>query len=84
MFDGGVLMEMLKTFVVRVELFAGVSIEDAAAEMCQLASRIGVRVEARFNGVTLWARPGDDAVKLAKAYHIEIQRAPNLYKIAQA
>lgn len=76
-------MEMLKTFVVRVELFAGTDVRDAASEMCQLADRIGVRCEASFNGVKLWARPGDNPLRLVDAYHEQLQ-SKSQHKIAQA
>ena len=51
-------MEMLKTFLLRVEPFAGSDITSVATELCQLADRVGVRCEAAFNDVKLWARPG--------------------------
>ncbi len=75
---------MLKTFVLCVKVFPGSSIEDVASELCQLADRIGVRCEASFNSVTLWAKPGDDASRLIDSYCKEIKLPPRRLKIAQA
>lgn len=74
----------LATLKLRVELFAGTDVRDASHELCQLADRIGALVEADFNGVKLWARPGDDYLLLAAAYDVEIQRPGHLHRIAQA
>lgn len=76
-------MEMLKTFTLKLELFAGTDVSDAASEMCQFADRIGVRCEAMFNGVKLWARPGDNPLRLVDAYHEQLQ-SKSQHKIAQA
>ena len=76
-------MEMLKTFVLQVEPFAGSDIKDVSVELCQLAGRVGVRCEARFNGEKLWARPGDNPLRLVEAFHAELQK-PCGHKIAQA
>ena len=76
-------MELLPTMIVKVELFAGTDIDDAAHDMCRLAGRIGVLCEAPFNGVKLWARPGDNPAKLVEAFHTELQ-SKRPYKIAQA
>jgi len=76
-------MEMLKTFVLQVEPFAGRDIKDVAVELCQLADRVGVRCEAGFNGVKLWARPGDNPLRLVDAFHAELKK-PGAHKIAQA
>lgn len=76
-------MEMLKTFVLQVEPFAGSDIKDVAVELCQLADRVGVRCEAGFNGVKLWARPGDNPLRLVEAFHVELKK-PGAHKIAQS
>lgn len=76
-------MEPLKSFVVKVELFAGTDIKVAAWEMCELANRIGCKIEAKFNSVTLWARPGDNPMKLAESYDVQLKNGRQL-KIAQA
>ena len=76
-------MEPLKTFVLRVELFAGTDVSDAASELCQLADRIGAHCEAMFNGVKLWARPGDNPLRLTEAYHTQLL-SKSTHKIAQA
>lgn len=75
-------MEFLKTFTLRLELFAGADIRDAASEMCQLADRIGVMCEAQFNGVKLWARPGDNPLRLVEVYDEQLQ-SKLTHKIAQ-
>lgn len=75
--------EALKTLRLQVELFAGTDITDAAQELCQLSGRVGALIEADFNGVKLWARPGDDAALLVASYHEEIKRPGNVYRIAQ-
>lgn len=76
-------MKTLTTMKLSVDLFAGVTVNDAAHELCQLAERIGILCEANFNGVKLWARPGDDALLLAAAYDREIERPGHLHRIAQ-
>ena len=76
-------LEMLSSFVLRVEPFAGSDVRLVASELCQLADRIGVRCEARFNGVLLWARPGDNPLRLVDAFHEQLKGA-NTVKIAQA
>lgn len=76
-------MELLKTLTLRLELFAGTDISDAARDLCQLADRVGVLCEAKFNGVILWARPSDNQQRLAESYFDQLQRPPGHYKIAQ-
>ena len=77
-------LPLLKSFNLKVELFAGIGIDEATADLCELASRLGVRCEADFNGVKLWARPGDDPQRLADSWGEEMKRPANLYRIAQA
>lgn len=76
-------MELLKSFILKVELFAGTDIKDAASDLCELSNRVGVLVEGNFNGVKLWARPGDSPIRLVGAYHIELDSS-RTHKIAQA
>ena len=76
-------MELLKTLTLKLELFAGTDVRDAASDLCQLADRIGVLCEADFNGVKLWARPGDNPLRLADAYHTQLH-SKSTHKIAQA
>lgn len=76
-------MEPLKTFVLQVELFAGVDVRDAAMELCQLSDRIGAHCEASFNGVKLWARPGDNPLRLVEAFQTQLA-SKSQHKIAQA
>jgi hypothetical protein len=77
-------MELLKTMTLKVELLAGTDVRDAACELCQLADRIGVLCEANFNGVKLWARPGDNPLRLAEAFHEQMKRPAHSIKIAQS
>lgn len=77
-------MEMLKTFMLKVEPFVGSDVRDVAVELCQLADRVGVRCEAGVNGVKLWARPGDNPLRLVEAFHEQLKQPSRHYKIAQA
>lgn len=77
-------MELLRTITLKLELFVGTDVRDAASDLCQLADRIGVLCEADFNGVKLWARPGDNPLRLVDAYHEQLKRPPQAYKIAKA
>lgn len=77
-------MELLRTITLKLELFAGTDVRDAASDLCQLADRIGVLCEADFNGVKLWARPGDNPLRLVDAYHEQLKRPAQAYKIAKA
>ena len=76
-------MRFLRSFTIKVELFAGTDIRDAASDLCELADRFGALVEANFNGVKLWARPGDNPLRLADAYEVQL-RSKSTHKIAQA
>lgn len=76
-------MDMLRTLTLKVELFAGTDIRDAACDLCELANRIGVMTESNFNSVKLWARPGDNQLKLVEAYHDQLKNK-HQHKIAQA
>lgn len=58
----------LRTIALKVEFLAGSEISEAAAELCELADRFGVLLEADFNGTMLLARPGDDWRKLVHQY----------------
>lgn len=71
------------SIILKVELIPGTDIDDAASDMCELANRVGTLVEANFNGVKLWARPGDKPLKLAEDYYIQLQ-SMRPSKIAQA
>ena len=76
-------MELLRSITLKVDLFAGVDIRNASCDLCELANRVGVLVEAEFNGVKLWARPDDNPLKLAEAFHLELISGKT-HKIAQA
>lgn len=73
----------MQSIRLKVELFAGAEIFVAASDLCELANRVGTLCEAKFNGVRLWARPGDDPAKLVVAWRDQIKRSPDVYKIAQ-
>ena len=77
-------MEMLRTLTLRVELFAGTDVRDAAIDLCELANRIGVLCEAEFNGVTLWARAGDDPGLLVEDFHKQMSLPEQRFRIARA
>lgn len=77
-------MRFLPTMQLKVQLFAGTYVADAAADLCELASRVGTLCEAEFNGVHLWARPGDDPARLVAAWDEQMKRPSGVYKIAQA
>lgn len=76
-------MELLRTMSFKLELFAGTDVYEAASDLCRLADRIGVLCVADFNGVKLWARPGDDYPRLVDAYFEQLKRPGGHYKIAQ-
>ena len=76
-------MHTPRTLVLKVELFAGSDIREAACDLCELSNRVGVMTEANFNSVKLWARPGDNPLKLVEAYDKEI-KSGGTHKIAQA
>ncbi len=76
-------MNMLRTLTLKVELFAGTDIRDAACDLCELSNRVGVMTEANFNSVKLWARPGDNPLKLVEAYDKAL-KSGSTHKIAQA
>lgn len=54
---------------IKIELLGGVSIEEAAKGMVAFATRIGMPVEADFNGVILCADPDGNATLLVSDYH---------------
>lgn len=73
----------LKTIIFKIELFVGTDIKSASDDLCELSNRIGVLCEADFNGVKLWARPGDNPAILVEAYHEQLRLPEGRYKIAQ-
>jgi hypothetical protein len=76
-------MRLLETLILKVEIFAGEDINSATSDLCELATRIGVRCEADFNGVKLIARPKDSWPRLVDAYYRQLQQKEH-HKIAQA
>jgi len=76
-------MRFLPTMQLKVELFAGTDIVSAVTDLCELANRVGTLCEAKFNGVHLWARPGDDPQQLVAAWDEQMKRPESFHKIAQ-
>ena len=74
----------MSTISLKVEAFAGTTIEDACRDLCALADRVGILCEVGFNGVRLWAYPGTDPAQLAKAWAVQMERTAHVYKIASA
>lgn len=59
----------------KLELYAGSKIEEAAAELCTLADATGVPCEAEFNDVKIEARPGNSTEQLVEAYYKSVSPA---------
>ena len=74
----------MSTIRIKVEAFAGATIEDTCRDLCALADRIGILCEVPFNGVQLWAYPGTDPVALADEWGRQMSRPAHLYRIAKA
>ena len=49
-------------------LSPGMSLKRAAVELCQLATRLNVGVETRFNGLQLIAHPGSAEENIHRQY----------------
>jgi hypothetical protein len=62
-------------FTLKVEMIAGMSIQDAARDLVAMAKKLDCAVEARFNYVHVVAFPNDDAADLAAAYWHENETA---------
>ena len=74
----------MTTISLKVEAFAGTTIDEACRDLCALADHVQILCEADFNGVKLWAYPGTDPGKLATAWDIQMKRPAHLYRIAMA
>ena len=68
----------LRTIALKVEFLAGCEISEAAAELCELADRFGVLLEADFNGKRLLVRPGSDWRDLVAGYNSRLR--PSEYR----
>lgn len=55
-----------------VEIDAGTSQTDAAQELLFFAQRVGITVQAKFNGVRMIARPSDDREAVLAEYEREV------------
>lgn len=71
----------MSSISVHLECLAGTDILTAASEMVDLANRIGVTVELKFNDVTVIAGKGDSAAAIAESFR-EAQESTRSYKIA--
>ncbi len=76
-------MRHLRSVMMKVELIAGTDIRDACCDVCELANRMGCLIEARFNGVRLWAREGDNPLTLEEEYG-KVALSKRDYKVAKA
>ena len=72
------------TLTLKVEAFAGTTIDDACRDLCALADRVGILCEVGFNGVKVWAYPGTDPAQLVKAWGEQMKRPESFYRIASA
>lgn len=61
-------MQQLHSLTINVELTPGSTVRDVACDLCSLADRVGTTVRAKFNDVTMLARPGDNPLDLAASY----------------
>lgn len=75
-------MENLRSITLKVDLSAGTDIREACCDICMLAGRVGCLVEANFNGVLLWAREGDNPLKLVNEYQKAL-KSNIKFKVAQ-
>jgi hypothetical protein len=75
-------MTHLRSITLKVELSPGIDIRNACCDLCELANRIGCMVEAKLNGVLLWAVVGDNPLKLAEAWEREMSSG-KAHKIAK-
>ena len=71
------------TVTLKVESHAGANVRDVAVELCQMADRLEVMCETKFNDVIIMARPGCNPLRLVEAYEKQVLRPVHL-KIAQA
>lgn len=74
----------MSTLILKVEAFAGTTIEDACRDLCALADRVGILCEVPFNGVKVWAYPGTSPAQLVKSWGEQMERPEHVYKIASA
>lgn len=60
---------------IKVDTLAGVMDATAAGGLCCLAEKLGVRVETEFNGITMFAMPGDNWQNVIARYDATKDRA---------
>lgn len=58
----------IENLILRVEVLAGTSIEDACIDAIALADHLRMTIEFKANGVSVLAKPGVEAEKLAEAW----------------
>lgn len=72
---------MRSKLILTVEALAGTGIEDALTEMIALRQRLGVSIQAKFNGVELFVcRDGQTVEEMTQEYHQELIRDANKVK----
>jgi hypothetical protein len=59
----------MSTMALKVDISAGTTIDRAAACTVRLANELDLCVDLDFNGVPLFAFPGDDPLVVATRYH---------------
>lgn len=74
----------MSNLCLKVDVFAGTTIEGACHDLCALADRVGILCEVGFNGVKVWAYPGTDPAQLVKAWDEQMERPEHFYRIASA
>ena len=75
-------MSPLESIIMRVEVSAGTDIKDTCYDLCELAAKLGCVVIADFNGVKVFAHPGDNPTELAEAWN-EALMSDSRYKFAR-
>lgn len=75
---------MSKNLSVQVSFLAGTHIRSAYTEARELADKLGVGVEFRFNGVLCWCRPGDDIDHRVAVFDADLERQAKRQKEKQA
>lgn len=69
------------SITIEVDVLAGSDIFTTAREMQSVSDKLGITVTAKFNGVKLMFKHGDDPNKMAENYRKELSSS-SPYKIA--
>ena len=76
------MKEPLLNLILKVEFLLGSDLSTVSHELCELAKRIGVTCEGKFNGVVLIAHPfGDGEEALVINFH-NATKSDLRYKLA--